>query len=251
MTGVPDPDTSPDLAALGLPPQATQVLVLLGEEGWTTSVALAAQLGVSRSLVCKAVDVLVEVGLVTRTGGRKPAPLRLHPDVDLILSARLRELEAGRRADAERAERAAQWVRRAGARGATQPAPVHLLDPAGAPPDYRLASCRTTYDEVCRVDGTTVLIGASLTRRQVRRRVLVLGEPALHRARWMLEWGVQLRTSSEQLPVLLLVDDVRARVEVSADGRAGRTAWTHDAAQVAALRQLFHLWWDAAQPWQL
>lgn len=127
---------------------------------------------------------------------------------------------------------------------------MHLLDPAGAPPGYRLATSRKTHDEVSRVDGDSVLFGAAVSRRQVRRRLLVLGEPPEERVRTRLDWGVELRTTSELLPVLLVIDDERARVEVSADGRASRTACTHDPAQVAALARLFHQWWQEAQPVQ-
>lgn len=237
-----------DLLALGLPRTPAEVLRLLGDEGWTTSVALAARLGVSRSVVSAAVDVLVEAGLVTRVQGRKPAPLRLHPDVDLVLTGRLTELAAEREAQAQRAERASAWVRSMASRCATQPAPVHLLDPAGAPPDYRLATARETYDEVTRVNGTSVLFHAQVRRSPVHRRLLVLGRPADQDVAWLLRNGVVLRTTRAPLPVLLAVDRARARVEVSADGRSGRTAWTHDTAQVAALQQLFELWWQDGDP---
>jgi hypothetical protein len=80
--------------------------------------------------------------------------------------------------------------------------------------------------------------------------VLVVGEPPPHRAAWMVDRGVEVRTAVAVLPVLLLVDSARAQVEVSAGGRSARTAWTHDAAQVAALSRLFALWWAEAQPWQ-
>lgn len=50
--------------------------------------------------------------------------------------------------------------------------------------------------------------------------------------------------------MLLIADGIRARVEVSVDGRGGQTAWTHDALQVAALRRLFALWWEETDPWQ-
>lgn len=239
-----------DLNALGLPAQATQVLALLGAEGWTTSVALAAQLEVSRSVICRAVDVLVEAGLVERSSGRRPAPLRLHPDVGLVLTARLCELADRRQQDAARAERAAEWVRTAAVTAANRPSPVHELDPAGTPDDLRLRTCRETYDEVARPTSPSVLFsGDMLHFRGVRRRILVSGTPSVDRGGWLLRLGVELRVTEEPLPTLLIADGARARVEVSVDGRGGRTGWTHDAAQVAALQRLFSLWWAEADPW--
>lgn len=240
-----------DLRALGLPVQATDVLACLGGEGWTTSVALAAQLEVSRSVICRAVDVLVEAGLVERSRGRRPAPLRLHPDVGLVLAERLRDLAARRVDDAKRAERAAEWVREAAITATQRPAPVHELDPAGPPDRVRLRTCRETYDEVARPNSMSVLFGGDMTRmRTVRRRILVSGTLPAERGRWLHGRGVELRVTEELLPVLLLADGVRARVEVSVDGRGGQTAWTHDALQVAALRRLFALWWKEGEPWQ-
>lgn len=263
MTAPQDPPAAPDaaaedrpalitadLAALGLPATATQVLARLGGEGWTTSMALAAQLEVSRPVICRAVDVLVEAGLVQRSRGRRPAPLRLHPDVEQVLAAHLRTLAARRREDGERAERAAGWLRDAAAEARERPAPVHELDPAGTPPDYRLATCRATYDEVCRPTGWSVLFSGGMAQRGVRRRLLVTGAPRPDRAAWLQWAGVELRVTEDVLPAVLIADDRRARVEVSTDGRAGRTAWTYDAAQVAALRRLFSLWWAEAEPWR-
>lgn len=109
--------------------------------------------------------------------------------------------------------------------------------------------CRVSYDEVCRADSGTVLFGGTLAHRYMRRRVIVLGQPPAARGAHMLRRGVELRTTQERLPVLLIADALRARVEIAADGRSGRGGWTHDPAQVRALQQLFTLWWEQSQPW--
>lgn len=251
MTDLPPraPDTA-DLAALELPTNATAVLAVLGDEGWTTSVALAARLGITRSVVSQAVHVLVEMGLVERRRGRRPAPLRLHPESGAVLDRRLHELTERREDAAERADRAATWLRAAVVRAAAGPAPVHQLDPAGAPPDWRLETCRTSYDEVCRPDSPSILFSGRLSRRSVRRRLLVTGSPPDARGQWLTGRGVELRVTEHQLPRLLVADGVRARVEVSVDGRGPRKGWTHDGAQVEALQRLFELWWAEAEPWR-
>jgi DNA-binding MarR family transcriptional regulator len=63
--------TDVDLSCLGLAPQTARVLALISAEGWTTAHAIAAQLSVSRSVVIRALDQLVEQGYVERTRGRR------------------------------------------------------------------------------------------------------------------------------------------------------------------------------------
>jgi len=59
---------------------------------------------------------------------------------------------------------------------------------------------------------------------------------------------VPVRRHQAALPVVILVDDSRAAVEV--EHRGSRTfGWTRDPAQVGLLRRVFDLVWDdAAQP---
>lgn len=236
-----------DLTALGLPGLPARVLACVAEESWTTSVALAGRLGVSRSQVSAALDVLTERGLVQRTTGQRPAPVRLAAGLDETLTATLSQQAERRRVESRMAEAAAEHLRRAHEVASSRPAPMTSLDPLGPAQEVRLVGALRTYDEVCRADGPTMLFGQPLVgRRLIERRILVLGEPPADRRRWMERKQIPLRTTEAPLPMLLVVDRCRARVELSAEGRASRTGWTTDAAQVAAALRLFDLWWEEA-----
>jgi DNA-binding MarR family transcriptional regulator len=63
---------------------------------------------------------------------------------------------------------------------------------------------------------------------------------------WRRRRLVEVRTTDEALPTVIVVDGVRGRVEVGTTGPR-RTRWTSNPAQVRALQQLFELWWQAAE----
>jgi DNA-binding MarR family transcriptional regulator len=237
------------LRALGLSGPEAAVLVALGREGDSTAAALAALTGLRRPQVSAAVQRLEQVGLVEVVRNRRPHPLRLAPDPGRPVAGLLRALESDRQQASRRADEAAELLRRQAAALARQPRarPLRRLTGVGPGADHDLLVARRTYDEVALADSATVRRGVPLYPSRAVRRLLVVGEPPDERRRWWVSKGVDVRSSSAELPLLVVVDGGRARVEVGTTA-PGRTAWTFDRAQVQALQQLFELWWLAAGP---
>lgn len=239
-----DPDL---LRALGLSPRQATVLAALGEEADTTGAALAGLTGLSRPQVSEALQALEQHGLVTVWREQRPHVVSLTTDPGEGLDRLLREADQERRRAAALADQAACAVRDRAARLAAAPRarPRRRLSGAGPGADHDLLVAQRAYDEVTRPDSTTVRYGVGLQRQGTVRRLLVLGTlPPRDRVHWLAR-GVQVREATGELPVLVVVDGVRARVEVGT-ASPGRTAWTFDPPQVRALQQLFALWWAAA-----
>ena len=244
----------PDLTALGLPAAPARVLAVVVDEGWTDAAVVAARAGLSRPQVSAALDVLAELGLVTRERGGRPA--RVHSTAE---AADVADDLARRAADAavetaRAAEAAARAVREAAQRNRVPEPAVRRLEPSLAGDGWLLGLPRTSYDVVAAADSPQVRFGQHLTRTWVARRLIVTGEvPTDARDAGLgagiadaQARGVNVRRSAEDLPALVVVDGDRAAVDVGVRARGGRRGWTIDAAQVRALRQLFELWWEAA-----
>lgn len=248
----------PDLTALGLPGAPARVLAVVVDEGWTDAAVVAARAGLSRPQVSAALDVLAELGLVTRERGGRPA--RVHSTAE---AADVADDLARRAADAavetaRAAEAAARAVREAAQRNRVPEPAVRRLEPSLAGDGWLLGLPRTSYDAVAAADSPQVRFGQHFTRTWVARRLIVTGEvptdardagPGAGLGGGIADAqarGVHVRRSAEDLPALVVVDGDRAAVDVGVRARGGRRGWTTDAAQVRALRQLFELWWEVA-----
>jgi DNA-binding MarR family transcriptional regulator len=236
------------LRALGLTAAQAAVLQALCATADTTACAIAAETGLRRSQVSEALQVLEQHGLVERFRGQRPHPVSLVATPDAALQVLLRRLEDEREHADSRARAAAELLRERSATLARVPRAWRRRRLPGDGPgaDHDLLVAARSYDEVARLGSTTVRYGVPLHPSRARRRLLVLGEPPLERRRWWTEKGVEVRTTDEALPAVIVVDGVRGRVEVGTTGPRP-TRWTSDPAQVRALQQLFELWWQAAE----
>lgn len=240
------PPEAAALTALGLTQLEALVLEAVVDEADTTAAGVAAATGLSRPAVSRALRVLEDLGLVERSPGVRPQPVQLVADPGPVLAARLRQLEREREADCRRAERAAEHLKAQAERLARRPrAHVRRLTGSAPDADWRLLKGGRSIDEVAAHNSTSVLFGAHLSRSPAVRRLLVVGDPPRDRRLRLTSHGAQVRATGVLLPQLVVVDGVRARVEVGTTA-AGHTAWTFDPAQVSALQQLFELWWAAA-----
>jgi sugar-specific transcriptional regulator TrmB len=210
------------LPALGFSARQAAVLAAVCREADTTAGDLAAATGLSRPQVSEALRRLEHDGLVEVHRLQRPFLVSLAHGIDAAVEALLDGCARGRERERHRAEQAAGALRRQAAEIA-----------------------RETYEEVARPNGTSVLFGAHLARSRADRRVLVVGRPPEERRHVLVSRGVAVRSVERPLPVLVVVDGVRARVEVGTLF-PGCTGWTFDRPQVEALQQLFALWWDAA-----
>lgn len=238
------------LPALGLSSQQARVLRALGDQADSTPASLAALSGLTRPQVSLALQRLEQNGLVEvhRTG--RPHLVSLVTDVEPVLEQLLRQAAAGRAEQASRADQAADELRRWAAAVERSPracAPRRRPPGVGPGADHDLLVAQQSYDEVARLDGATVRYGVPLRRRGTARRLLVLGAPTQAAIRQWQADGAEVRCTDQELPVLVVVDRVRARVEVPTSA-VGRTGWTFDRLQTSALLQLFELWWSGAEP---
>lgn len=238
------------LQALGLTPAQAQVLDAVSRDGDTTAAALAASTGLRRPQVSEALQVLEELGLISRNHRERPQPVSLGTGVGPALNGLLehldRQRDQERDREADRAQRAGALLRqRAEDLGHRPRAYLRRLTGAGPGADWDLLRPRRSYDEVARPQGNTVHFGSHLKPSPARRRLLVVGAVPEYRRAVLLSRGVELRSTDTALPMLVVVDGTRGRVEIGTIA-SGSTAWTFDPAQVAALQSLFETWWDAA-----
>lgn len=244
----PGEDPAP-LRSLGLSSRQAAVLQAVCREADTTAAALAALTGLGRPQVSEALQWLELHGLVEITRLRRPHLVSLVADPGPALAGLLHRCQGERERAGRQADAAAAQVRRRAALLSQAPRAQQRRRLPGAGPgaDHDLLVARHTYDEVARTDSTTVRYGAQLHPSTATRRLLVLGDPWEQlRRRWAAK-GVAVRFTHAELPVLVVADGARARVEVGVSA-PGRTGWTFDRAQVGALQQLFELWWTAAAP---
>lgn len=236
------------LRALGMTAREAAVLEVVAAEGDTTAAAVAAVCGLSRPQVSQALQVLEELGLVERCRDQRPHPVLLVADPGPAVRALLQRLRDQQAAHRRLAEEGGELLRARSLELARRPRTyLRRLNGAGPGAHWELLRPSHSYAEVARPSSLSVLIGAHLHPSDARRRLLVVGEPA-HEHRLRLEGrGIQVRTTAALLPHLVVVDGVRAQVEVGTTERGG-AAWTFDRAQVAALARLFELWWEEAQP---
>ncbi len=194
--------------------------------------------------------MLEDLGLIGRCHRERPQPVSLGTEVGPALTGLLEHLD--RQRDRQR-DREADRARRAGALLRTRAqdlehrprAYLRRLTGSGPGADWDLLRSRRSCDEVARPEGNAVQFGAHLQPSPSRRRLLVVGAIGEYRRTVLLSRGVEVRTTCTALPMLVVVDGVRARVEIGTTA-SGSTAWTFDPAQVAALQSLFDTWWHSA-----
>lgn len=247
--GVSDnPAPHRSLRALGLTTGEATVLEVVLAEGDTTAAAIAAACGLSRPQVSQALQVLEDVGLVERCRDQRPQPVLLVADPGPAVRALLQRVRDQQAVERSLAEEAADLLReRALALGRRPRTYLRRLNGAGPGAHWELLRPVHSYAEVARPSSPSVLFGAHLHPSGARRRLLVVGEPLPEHRLRLESRGVQVRSTEAGLPHLVVVDGVRAQVEVGTTERGG-AAWTFDRPQVEALARLFELWWEEAQP---
>jgi DNA-binding MarR family transcriptional regulator len=241
-------DATPLLRALGLTAREAAVLQVVATEGDTTAAAVAAVCGLSRPQVSQALQVLEDLALVERCRDQRPHAVLLAGEVQRSLRGLLQQLLARQAAERGRAERGAELLRARAAAVERRPrAYLRRLHGAGPGATWELLRPEHSYTEVTRPGGLSVLISAHLHPNTATRRLLVVGELAPQHRQRLEARGIRVRATAAVLPYLVVVDGVRAAVEVGTT-RRGDIAWTFDRAQVDALARLFELWWSEAEP---
>lgn len=236
------------LRALGLTEREAAVLAVVAAEGDTTAAGVAAVCGLSRPQVSQALQVLEDLGLVERCRDQRPQPVLLVADPGRAVRDLLQRLRDQQAAEHDRAERGGELLRaQALALGRRPRTYLRRLSGAGPGANWELLRPSGSYAEVARPNSLSVLIGAHLHPSDAQRRLLVVGELTRAQRLRLEHRGIQVRTTVAALPHLVVVDGVRAQVEVGTTERGG-AAWTFDRAQVDALERLFELWWSEAQP---
>jgi biotin operon repressor len=233
-----------DLAALGLTSDATATLRLLLDGKARSQAVIGRELGISRMAVSRTTRQLEEAGLV-RNNGRKPSAISLTPVSVTVQAlaeevqvrsddrvARLRALAGALAGLGSDAPRGRHWLVPQGLNEVLHEAAVglgtacvDLTVPAGRLPSYvppkpprRLSACRVRH--------------RTLLGRNAR-------VPAVHLAG-------EVRRSTEKLPWLRIVDNVRVGTELCLRG-VTRQAWTTDPVEVRALGRLFGVLWDESE----
>jgi DNA-binding MarR family transcriptional regulator len=224
-----------DVSALALSGSASKVLQQLIEVGGRSVSQLAVEIGVSESMVSRAVRDLMRCELLEHNGGR-PATVSLAPGVGDAVRAMARQLRESARERADALEELGALLDKV-APEPWQDGRVHWLVPLRADAHQQ---------EDVKFRTAAQSFAACVPRGQRPR-----GAPRRAAPYGVLQWRVLMEDdwprTERRLPWLEIVDDGAAAIQLGAHG-CGRIAWSRDRHQVALALAGFESWWSDAEP---
>lgn len=241
----PERIESTDLRSLGLTTAAERVLEALLEVEQMSAAGLSRTLHLHGTQVGRAVEELAARGLAFRAVGRQ-APVCLGP-VDLAIDLMRRRLrdDTGRQLDALAALR----VQLAG-RGSRPGAGSHYLEPTGDRSGAVLAGWHRMHARRS-LAAIATRTSCVLTTAQLRCNGdrcptrLLLSRDARPP---MFATEASIRRHSDELPALVVIDEVRAAVKVTVGG-VSRWAWMSEPPQVRLALKAFTSLWAEGTMW--
>jgi hypothetical protein len=240
-----------DATGLGLTRAQGAVLAGVATQGSSTAVYLSGQLRLSAEAVSRALSALVDMGLVDRGAGR-PRPLTLSRQVEDGLSRLRAGLVEEQRRQRQAFDAAAQAVKAAQQASAHGPKPTTGLipsQPVPINPNVDLVGRQESWDEV--LTRASPVFGsrgwlAMAKGLGIQARLLLIGDPPKASVvRGVARLGHELRMTDHDLPLLMIADGKRVRVEVNARG-ARRSGWSEDPRHVAFAQSAFDVAWETA-----